>query len=976
MRLGITAAAVVFACASAWAAPTVATPTKAQQEELAKLEKELSELRVKQATFAAVKVAKKLYEAHKKINGDEAIQTLRAKETLAQLLHQTGADPEAIKVYNEVIATNEKLHGPQSREVLYALMQLDSVYWTDMRYDDLEPILRRLVDIEKHLDGEKSNEYAMQLGLLGSMYWLRNEFTAAEKIEAEVLAIHELTAKTPDDPQLISALQSYATLLWQTNQRPKAIPLFDREIAIAAKSPNLQMAAAFINGVASIYHYGGRDDLATPVRKRVSDMYLKEIARLDKDKPDDPQLPGMVGVLGFGYSQAEDWPNADKWLTRAVEMDEKAGRFAGWGQALADVKLAEGKPREALVLLERAEAGLRKMMPNGEGGYGTYIAATLVELGDFKRAEQVLQTYLDNMAKKHGKKYAPYGNIEGTLAGTYLAAGEVGKAEILFADSLELSETELATLLKTGTETDHAIYFAQHAYTLDSAINFDLKFAPKSPSAARIALTTLLRRKGRVLDAAAASLATIRKRFSAEDKKLLDDLASARNQLAKLEVAGPTATGGDDYGKAVAVLEDQVQKLEVQLGKKSAAYRVTSQRVELAAVQKMIPKDARLVEIVNFQTFAKPTPHSGTNKEPRHYAAYVLGATGDPIAIDLGPEAPIDQAVEAFRKAIADPKNAKVMDLGKALYDLTMAKITPQLGGATNLLIAPDGTLDVIPFSALVDGNKDFLVKTFTFTYLTSGRDLLRLNARPKAQGGGVIFADPSFDGDKAKGNGSRGTRSTDLASLSWPPLPGTGQEADAVGKAMSGFTVYRGKDATETAVKALHGPRILHLATHGFFLTDEKPPAAKGAAAAPDSYENPLLRSGLAFAGANKLSSGDDDGILTALEASGLDLEGTRLVVLSACETGVGKVTNGEGVYGLRRALVIAGAESLVMSLWQVDDQATKDLMTGYYGHLKAGRGKSSALRDIQLEMIKKDAYTHPYFWASFLPAGDNSPL
>jgi CHAT domain-containing protein len=141
-------------------------------------------------------------------------------------------------------------------------------------------------------------------------------------------------------------------------------------------------------------------------------------------------------------------------------------------------------------------------------------------------------------------------------------------------------------------------------------------------------------------------------------------------------------------------------------------------------------------------------------------------------------------------------------------------------------------------------------------------------------------------------------------------------------------------------------------------------------------AYENPLLRSGLAFAGANKLASGDDDGILTAMEASGLDLWGTKLVVLSACETGVGKVTNGDGVYGLRRALVIAGAETLVMSLWQVDDLATRDLMTGYYKKLGAGAARSGALRDVQLELLAKDKYAHPYYWASFLPAGDNSPL
>jgi CHAT domain-containing protein len=172
-----------------------------------------------------------------------------------------------------------------------------------------------------------------------------------------------------------------------------------------------------------------------------------------------------------------------------------------------------------------------------------------------------------------------------------------------------------------------------------------------------------------------------------------------------------------------------------------------------------------------------------------------------------------------------------------------------------------------------------------------------------------------------------------------------------------------------------VRGPEILHLATHGFFLPDEEA-QAQSSSAGVNVRENPLLRSGLVLAGANKLLSGDEDGILTALEASGLDLQGTKLVVLSACETGVGKVTNGDGVYGLRRALVIAGAESLVMSLWQVDDEATKELMVGYYKRLAAGKSRSTALREVQIELMGRDRYRHPYYWASFVAAGDDSPI
>lgn len=169
--------------------------------------------------------------------------------------------------------------------------------------------------------------------------------------------------------------------------------------------------------------------------------------------------------------------------------------------------------------------------------------------------------------------------------------------------------------------------------------------------------------------------------------------------------------------------------------------------------------------------------------------------------------------------------------------------------------------------------------------------------------------------------------------------------------------------------------------------------------APATTRIENPLLRSGLVLAGANQREGGEgEDGILTALEASGLNLWGTKLVVLSACETGVGEVKNGEGVYGLRRALVLAGSESQVMSLWQVSDEATRDLMVEYYRRLHKGEGRTEALRQVQLEMLmgaqqsrerqshglalsdkgpnKPVDRSHPFFWASFIQSGDWRPL
>jgi CHAT domain-containing protein len=187
---------------------------------------------------------------------------------------------------------------------------------------------------------------------------------------------------------------------------------------------------------------------------------------------------------------------------------------------------------------------------------------------------------------------------------------------------------------------------------------------------------------------------------------------------------------------------------------------------------------------------------------------------------------------------------------------------------------------------------------------------------------------------------------------------------------------VLTGSNANKAALKQVNAPDILHIATHGFFLTDapEKSSAEKGTRAinAKAKIESPLLRSGLALAGANLSRESTDNGILTALEASSLNLWGTKLVTLSACDTGLGEVKNGEGVYGLRRAFMLAGTETLVMSLWPVSDYVTREMMSMYYTGLKNGMGRGEALRQAELAMLKRTGRQHPFYWASFIQSGD----
>ena len=211
--------------------------------------------------------------------------------------------------------------------------------------------------------------------------------------------------------------------------------------------------------------------------------------------------------------------------------------------------------------------------------------------------------------------------------------------------------------------------------------------------------------------------------------------------------------------------------------------------------------------------------------------------------------------------------------------------------------------------------------------------------------------------------------------------LPGTKIEIDGIASVLkaSGYqlNVLTQNLATEAKLKSVKSPELLHIATHGYFLQDVEKAGSAFGVNLENASDNPLLRSGLMLAGAAKTVSGasspnlssNDNGILTAYEAMNMNLEGTQLIVLSACETGLGDVRAGEGVYGLQRAFQVAGADALIMSLWKVDDTATQQLMKNFYSNWIKLRSKQKAFKQAQLQLMAK--YKEPYYWGAFVMMG-----
>lgn len=560
-------------------------------------------------------------------------------------------------------------------------------------------------------------------------------------------------------------------------------------------------------------------------------------------------------------------------------------------------------------------------------------------------------------------------------------------------EAAEFSLYERAILIyKAVLQQDQLPLVTQLAELADAHISTHLQDRPDSAEAAELALIYTLRYKARVLEATASASRQLWQ--PPANQADLEELNNLRGLLEAIRINDIGDLPPEQYVRELSQLEERTVALSQMLTASQAeAFQIELEPVPIEAIQATLPAEAALVEIVRYRlfdadSFDGDSFDGDSAQDPwgaSHYAAYILTQQGSVQAVDLGETDPIDRQVAAFQQALST-RSASVKAEARQLDTLLMAPVRSRLGNKTHLIISPDSQLNLIPFEALVDEQDRYLIETYQISYLTSGRDPLKFATHIPSQQPPVILANPDYDASTQPAAVSEPDQAVPaFGPPAFQPLPGTAVEANAIAPFLSNVTLFTQAAATETVLKQLEAPSILHIATHGFFSPPGQP--------AGSPSESPLLSSGLALAGANSgpgasdfgndfgsnfaSDSSQDDGILTALEAFGLNLQGTQLVVLSACDTGLGTTSDGEGVYGLRRALTAAGAESQVISLWQVDDYGTSELMRLYYKNLvQLGQGRSEALRSAQLELMNTRTYRHPYYWSAFIFSGDWQPL
>ena len=288
------------------------------------------------------------------------------------------------------------------------------------------------------------------------------------------------------------------------------------------------------------------------------------------------------------------------------------------------------------------------------------------------------------------------------------------------------------------------------------------------------------------------------------------------------------------------------------------------------------------------------------------------------------------------------------------LYNLTLGELN--IKGKNRVIVSPDGRLNLVPFEALY--HKEYLIQKLTISYIPSGKELVKLyNNQDSSTEKIVVFANPNFE---AIEKGSKKTRGgvVELLRPTFTTLDGSKREAEKIKTLFPNAILFLEKSANEENLLSTQNPKILHLSTHGFFLHDKH-------------VLNPMRKSGIVLSGANRsIREQKSNGIITALELAGLNLKGTELVVLSACETGVGETKEAQGVTGINKAFMNAGAKQVIMSLWSVSDRATSELMEKFYENLQKQQSYTKALREAKIWMIE-NKNSHPYYWAGFVGSG-----
>ncbi len=976
--------------------------------DIRELEKQCSRLEELKNYEEALPVANEIYKISKELYGDEHRNMVRILDTLVLIYLKLGEYSNASFFSKKSLSIKEKVFGPDHPYTAVNLNGLALLYKILGDYEKAEVLYKRALKIREKTLGLDDPDTALSLNNLAQLYDSIGEYTKAEVLYKRALKIREKTLG-PDHPSTSSTLNNLAALYDSIGEYTKAELMYTRALKILEKTfgSDHPDTATSLGNLALLYRNIGDYSKAEFLYERALKILEKTLG------PDHPFTAIGLNNLAQLYDSIGEYTKAESLYERALKIYEKAlgpdhpntattlNNLAGLYRTIGDYAKAESLFKRALKIQEKA---LGPDHPSTAIELNN-LAVLYRSIGDYAKAESLYERALSVNENKLGPYHRNTVVILNGLAKLLAALNDFKEAHSLFMQAQAASGKIIDQVMGFTSENQKIKFLATQKDNLEACFSLVAFHLKNNPDAQKDLLDIWLKRKGIILESQKQfQEALVHSDNSEPVLRVFQELSRVRVKLSKLYFSRLETSDLKLLKNRIAEMENQKEILEAELAKLSQSYSIQRNRkgANSSQVATALPKETVLLEIAKIHQYNFKAIKNEKEWFQANYLVFVLHAgQADRIAlIDLGAADIIDSTIQELKYQIKEGQELKA---SKKLYEMVFAKIKPELDQSKEVFISPDGNLSLIPFEILQDPNGRFLIEDYTFNYLSAGRDILGLEKQKGNSQKSLLIGDPDFDlrvqAINLQDQDLENTvpqltslkRSVEMKELHFRRLPGTLKEVQSVRQILgqNGTEIKTGAEAVEQILFQMKSPKILHIATHGFFLNDKNLPELSDdrGTIIPKSLEgminieNPLVRSGLALAGANNtLNQKDVDesqGLLTAEKVLGLNLTNTELVVLSACDTGLGEVQTGEGVYGLRRAFIQAGAKSLVMSMWKVPDTETMELMVQFYKNIKSGMNRCQALRQAALNerkiIIKRYKKDMPSYWGAFLFLGES---
>ncbi|MCP9883435.1 CHAT domain-containing protein [Cyanobium sp. Alchichica 3B3-8F6] len=859
----------------------------------------------------------------------------------ARLAEESGNIQESLSLWRLAAEQSNHLHRTNDQYRGYVLASLGRIEALSGLYEKaLKTKLEALRIYEVNIS-PGSLDTAIEHDAIGSIYYALGRLGKAEEYMLKALSANGTSLNTKAKHQKLITLHNLSSVYTVQNRYKEAEEGYLSVIQELGSRQSYQVDSGLLansySNLANLYRRQGRTS-------DVEQLYIKAISTTQSSKNVEVLLSQDAFTEGLAsfYAEQGNKEKAQELLLGQIEAAKASGRsetfqFATLLVTMASINIDRREYTKADEIYTHAIALLDKELPNhpDKGHLLLSMAYSQVQQGDFQKAA------------------------------TYAMNG----FELLFRFARE----EAPLLTKSQRE--------DFIRGLDEQFHRVFQYAATHKEGSSVALFVRLNRQGLIQEI---------------ERKQHEYIMSQKNGLQRPRSKPRVAMSSLHELTHPNSFRETPQGAYPQSYLSSQDLRVDP--ISIKEVASLLPPDGVVIEIQQFRPF-----HTGSSKaqqwgEPE-YVAFVLRPNASISVVSLGSARAIDKSVQEGLSASAEANSDADAIWGK-LSDKILRPLLKELDGSRQWFISPDGELNRVPFTALPAPKNPStnLSQAVKLRILSTSRELLRLNEVDSAGSESIVIANPDYDHQPARSvlhtESKESTlkpqrRPESFVGLRWRTLPGTELEGRQIAKLLN-TQALTGIAASKSNLKRRQNPLVLHVATHGFFVANEEESPMEDTQK-PQSpmkslrNERPELGSGLVFAGANSLNlNADEDAYLTAAEAANLNLKGTQLVVLSACDTGNGIIRTGEGVYGLQRSLTVAGARSTLLSLWKVDDAATAEFMTRFYKRLKAGEGRSDAIAATQKEFRDgwvKDpksglVWNAPYYWAAWQLVGDWRPI